>query len=359
MIRLSVPVYGLLEKALPQKWNEALKRYSNAAQSITTISDWRKILRINAVNMVAYTVVLISIVILSIELIQPFFSTGKWGTVITLVVTLLVMLPFLWALAFRRSDENAYANIWQQRRYRGPLVMLQLIRIGLAVFIIGFLTDRLFSSKAALAVSLIMIGVLLFFSRKIQTFYNHIETRFLKNLNEKELQEQQKEMAELAPWDAHIAHFEVASDAALVGKSLESLSLRENFGVNIAMIERGSKVIIGPSRDYAIYPGDVLSVIGTDEQLQAFRTYMEPQKTSRNILAQKQEVGLKQFIIRESSPLLGKTIRESGIRERTRGIIVGIERDGIRTLNPDSSVDFHSGDVVWIVGSLRRIRQYI
>ncbi len=358
MIRLSVPAYNLIERLLPVRWNEALKRYSNAAQSITTISDWRQILRTNAINMVAYGVVLISIVLLSTQFIQPFFSSGKWGTIITLIVTLLVMLPFLWALAFRRSDEVSYANIWQQRKYRGPLIMLQLIRVGLAVFIIGFLADRLFSPRVALMVAFIVIGVLLLFSKKIQTFYHHIEARFLKNLNEKEVLEQQNQMTELAPWDAHIAHFEIVADAPLIGKSLESLGLREKYGINIAMIERGSRIIIGPTRDYAIYPGDILSIIGTDDQLQQFRTYLEPQKNTRNILAQKQEVGLKQLNIRGGSSLLGKTIRESGLRERTRGIVVGLERNGERILNPDSSMVFETGDVIWLVGSIRRIKKY-
>lgn len=357
MIRLSEPAHGLLVRLLPAGWNDALSRYSNAAQTITTVSDWRRYLRTNAVNMVAYTVVLVSIVLLSTLFVQPFFSTGKWGAAATLAITLLAMLPFLWALAIRKADEDTYERIWAQRRYRSLLIMLRIVRIAVAVAIIGFLADQIISRQAAMGVALTVIGILLLFSNKIRYFYNHIETRFMQNLNEKEELAQQHARAELAPWDTHIAHFDVMADSLLVGKTLAELALREKFGVNIAMIERGSKVIMGPSRDYIIYPADILSVIGTDDQLKDFQQYIVPAPNGRNLLAQKQDVTLQRFIVKEHTLFMGKTIRESGIREKTRGIIVGIERNGERMLNPESNIVFETGDTVWIVGSGKRFRK--
>jgi CPA2 family monovalent cation:H+ antiporter-2 len=53
--------------------------------------------------------------------------------------------------------------------------------------------------------------------------------------------------------------------------------------------------------------------------------------------------------------VVGKTIKESEIRELTKGLIVGIERSGERLLNPESSVTLQSGDVLWIVGNPKRI----
>ena len=57
------------------------------------------------------------------------------------------------------------------------------------------------------------------------------------------------------------------------------------------------------------------------------------------------------------SRLKGKTIRSSGLRERTNGLVIGIERNGVRSLNPDSELLFEWGDVVWIVGERRKIQQ--
>ncbi len=66
-------------------------------------------------------------------------------------------------------------------------------------------------------------------------------------------------------------------------------------------------------------------------------------------LLQNNELILQKFTISNNSPLIGKTIRDSGIREKTFGLIVGIERGGLRMLNPISSALFFKEDIVWIV----------
>jgi CPA2 family monovalent cation:H+ antiporter-2 len=53
--------------------------------------------------------------------------------------------------------------------------------------------------------------------------------------------------------------------------------------------------------------------------------------------------------------LRGKTLRASGIREITNGLVVGIERNGQRILNPDSTTVFEWDDIVWIVGDRKKI----
>jgi CPA2 family monovalent cation:H+ antiporter-2 len=59
----------------------------------------------------------------------------------------------------------------------------------------------------------------------------------------------------------------------------------------------------------------------------------------------------------EHTRLKGKTIRNSGIRERTNGLVVGIERNKERILNPDSNTVFEWGDIVWIVGERKKIQK--
>lgn len=358
MIRLSDPVQRYVDKWLPSSWRVRLQSYSTGAQSISGISDWRRILRTYAVNIVVYSVLLLSIVFLMLRYLKPVLEWYQWGPAFIAGMGLLLMSPFLWALAVRRSQREAFGNLWLQKRFRGPLAMMEILRIALAVFFVGFLMDQLLSPVMALAITLLVILVLVLFSKKIQAFYDRIETRFIANLNQKEIMEKERTLPELAPWDAHISLFTVNADSPLAGESLLDLSLREQFGVNVAMIERGSRMITTPGRTERIYPGDVLSVIGTDDQLERFRKFSEPQpgevkKTKRQ---QRQDVALRQLTIHEGSSFLQKNIRESGIRERTKGIIVGIERDGHRMLNPDSAIVIELGDIVWIVGNIKRLQ---
>lgn len=65
---------------------------------------------------------------------------------------------------------------------------------------------------------------------------------------------------------------------------------------------------------------------------------------------QEVEVQLDKFTLDDDSPFINKSIRESGIRSSTNGLVVGIERNGQRILNPESDTILQPDDVVWIVG---------
>ena len=58
----------------------------------------------------------------------------------------------------------------------------------------------------------------------------------------------------------------------------------------------------------------------------------------------------KQFVLDTESPFNGKSIRESGIRERYKCVVVGIERGTASLRNPDAATVFQAGDLVWVVG---------
>jgi len=265
-----------------------------------------------------------------------------------------MLSPFLWALAFRRTQRQAYANVWMKSSQRGPLVLLLLTRVLLAVFYIGFLFYRIFSSTIAWEGALVSCFILALFSGKIKSFYGKIELRFLSNLNERETGNAPPET--LAPWDTHFTKFELNAQSPYIGKTLLESRIREQFGVNIAKIERGDLTVNIPGRQERLYPNDILSVIGTDEQLDAFKAHLESKPAKMEYIRSKHNVSLQQMTIGPHSSLLGKSIRRSGIRELTKGLVVGVERNGERIINPESDLIFERNDIIWIVGDEKRIR---
>jgi CPA2 family monovalent cation:H+ antiporter-2 len=186
MIRSSAFVYNRIDALLPQKWKDSLVNYSVGIQAVTEMSDWKKLLRFYLINVIIFSVIIITIILLTTRYLVLLFSAYKWGMFITAAITFIILSPFLWALAFRRTQRQAYANIWQKSSQRDPLIALLSTRILLAVFYIGFLFDRLFSPLAALAGVVISFVLLIIFSKKIRVFYRKIETRFLNNYNERE-----------------------------------------------------------------------------------------------------------------------------------------------------------------------------
>jgi len=117
---------------------------------------------------------------------------------------------------------------------------------------------------------------------------------------------------------------------------------------------------MAPPPGTPLYPGDRLGVIGTDDQLQNFKRFIDescPEEEPDSTEESSDEASLIHVIFGENSPLIGQTIRESELREKTSGLVVGIERDGKRHLNPNSEMVFQAGDLVWIVGDKAKISQ--
>lgn len=356
MIRASEPVYEWLNKKLPVNWTQFFNRYSSKAQTISNSTDWQIYVRSGIVNTILVSVITTAIVMLSSYYLLPYSRTqlgdNTWATIIGAICTLLLMAPFLWSLAIKQHRKDLMQKFVSQSKYRTGMLLFQVFRTAIAIFLIGFLVDLFFSPYIALIVTIAMFVLLLFFSKKIQYLYSRIRTRFLANYNEREEMKARKNL--LAPWDAHMAELEISADMPGVGKTLRELSWREKYGINVAMIERGSHIINTPKRGQVIFPGDIISVIGTDDQLDVFRKELE---VAKSMLVDKKpvEVVLEHFVIGEKSTFANKNIRQGEIRERIHGIVVGIENEEGRLVNPDSSYVIRVGDIVWVVGDKLRL----
>ena len=356
MIKASEPVYEWLEKKLPESWIQFFNRYSSKAQSISNSTDWQVYVRSGIVNTILLSVIMTAIVVLSSYYLLPYTRTqlgdNTWATIAGAICTLLLMAPFLWSLAIKQHRKDLVEKFVRQNRYRSGMMILQVFRTAIAIFLIGFLVDRFFSAYIAFIVTIVMFVFLITFSKKIQFLYSRIWTRFLANYNEREEIQAQKNL--LAPWDAHMAELEISANMPGVGKTLQELGWREKYGINVAMIERGNNVINTPQRGQVIFPADVISIIGTDDQVDAFRKEMDVAKSF--IIERKPvEVVLEHFVVGENSAFANKNIREGAIRERIHGIVVGVENETGRLVNPDSSYIIKPGDIVWVVGDKLRL----
>lgn len=355
MIKSAEPIYNWLHHRLPKNWSTALNRYSSEAQIYKSDLGWKSVFQSYANVIIINSVIIVALYLLSIYYfvfwIYDNIHHYYLAKAISLLIPLALTSPFLWALSVKKINSHAYTRLWLDNKFnRGPLVLLELSRIILAIFYVGFLINSVLSTKVAFVVGLTaLVGLIIIFSKRLQAFYHRIETRFMLNLNARENHDHIKQGIDILPWDAHIAYFEVSPEAHFVGKTLEELALREKFGINISMIERGRINICIPNKYDHLYPHDKIAVIGTDSQLEEFKKYIEVEVITDK-LPDELQVFLQNFAIDANSPLIGKTIRESGIVEKTKGLIVGLERNGLRILNPDSALNFEKGDLIWIVG---------
>ena len=95
-----------------------------------------------------------------------------------------------------------------------------------------------------------------------------------------------------------------------MGRTLKESSLRTLFQINVISITRGEKRLDIPQGEEHLYPYDKVTVVGTDRQLESFRTSMEQKKVERNGngTSSQDEMEIGQFPVEGGSPLIGKTM---------------------------------------------------
>jgi CPA2 family monovalent cation:H+ antiporter-2 len=359
-------IYLWVERMIPVNVRKALDSYSLLPSGGSPASR-REYLKNFTLKMILNTIIIIAIFLAMSQAFLPWIETKVDDSFYTLLLsiglTLMVSAPFFWALVFSQVQGYSFSTIWKNRASRSSILLLSLFRgfWGL-VLLAGLITQFIPQVLAAVLLLLLLaIFVLLFYGR-LERLYESIEGRFLRNLKTKRESEKdvtRYELPPLAPWDAHLVEFVVPQEANYVGIPLEKLSIREKYGVTIALIRRGGKRITAPSRNEMLMPLDHIFVIGTDEQLLKFKKFLDFEKSKEELQGVDRDYTLEQYLVPESSAYIGKTIRHSGLREATKGIVVGIERQGKRILNPDSSLTIEAGDLLWIVGDRRLIKTLV
>lgn len=359
MVKFSTPFSVYLEKKLPRRWVKKIERYSANTEAIKSVSTWQIVLRAYLTQVIIHSIIIVAIILLSYKYILPLVEDSRFGNAIAALITVVILSPFLWALSLRRVAVEQVQELMQVRKYQGPIIVLVFFRIALSLFYMGFVLNEFFSPVIAIIALVIGIVSYILFPKRLHAFYNKIESHFLRNFNDREITKQaNKRQNVLSPWDGHMADFVIAKESNLAGKTLEELRIREQFGINIASIKRGEITINIPIRTERLFPGDEISIIGTDDEVKLFKNYLDKHEIDAPETKVKEDIILQQLELK-NRVCIGKSIRESQIREKTHGIIVGIERNGKRILNPESHWILESDDILWIAGDRKKINEFL
>jgi CPA2 family monovalent cation:H+ antiporter-2 len=358
MVRLAIPFSKFLSRKLPRKWLKRIERYSANAQSIRSVSTWQIVIRAYLMQIIIHSVIIVAIILLSANFILPLAEDSKFGRLLTALGTVIAVSPFLWALSLRRVAVEQVQELLSERKYRGPIIMMILFRFILALVYIGFLIDNFFSSQTAFITFIAAVVLYAIFPKKLNAQYHRIENHFLKNFNAREIIKAKRRRSDLTPWDGHMTFFDIAKESNIAGKTLEELQMREQIGINVAFIKRGDVTIKIPSRNERIFPGDEICVIGTDLQVKEFRKFLDQNEIEPPETVSEDDIVLRQIDL-NNVDYVGKSIRQSQLREKTNGLVVGLERRGKRILNPDSQVVLEPDDILWIVGDRKRLSELV
>lgn len=352
-IKLSQPFYDLVERHLPGPLRFLIDRYhTDADKERASGTAWGKELMSGIWRILLYSIVLVAILVIGRHWLLDWLESTipVWADALGVTITLSVMSPFLVALI------GPLSRIISIKRLRASATPPSLGSVVTAVF--GFIIALVFVVNAIsmcfslrIGVSMALAAIVLvslLFSRRIRVQMGNIETRFMDNLNERDLRRTGKNNSVVS--DLHLAYVTVGVGCDFVGQRLRETFVRPRYGINIVSIQRGQDTYTIPGGDMRVYPGDVLGVIGTDEQLEAFLPDVEKTSTGAGTDALKSgDFRLFSILLEESHPLIGETARTSRLREKSRALVLAIQRDG-EYIDHDADVTFAPGDVVWLVG---------
>ena len=365
MIRFSTPVYNSLEKRLPSKLIKLLNQMTISQKDHQEKSLWKPMLTQMSVNTIVYSILSSASIALMFTFVLPFtrrllpgWELHWYANAITGVLTVLIIAPFLRAMVMKKNRSPEFKALWaESSRNRLPLMLTILVRAFIAVGFIFYICNYLSRFSSALMITIgILVLALIILSRWTKKRSITLERLFLMNLRSREIEAQvhgrKRPLYEgkLLDRDIHISEFEVPYNSTWMGQTLKQLNLGKKFGIHVSSILRGGQRLNIPDGDYIIFPGDMLQVIGTDEQFSHFREAIENEVFGEDIELEKREMKLRQMIIGSDSPFIGKSLIESGIRDVYSCMVVGLE-EGKESLTPYSpSRKFQEGDIVWVVG---------
>ena len=374
MIRFAEPCYNHIEKHLPKKWVRRMNHVGNAHQNSTEEENaWKVLLRKMLINTAIYGILSTAVVTLMLTFVLPLCRNmlGHWpGNAVCGLFTVLMISPFLRSMVMKNVHSDEFRQLWTESLLnRLPLIFTMIVRVAIAAMFIFYIVNYLTRFKEALMITIVGVAlVAMVLSRRLKHRSIKLERLFIKNLRSREIAEQvngeRRPLFEgrLLDRDIHIGDFDIPEDSTWIGRTLKDLQFRNRFGVHVSSILRGSLRINIPNGRQIIFPGDRISVIGSDEQLKNFSQAIANELIPEDPEIEKREMKLRKFILSDGTPFIGKTLAESGIRDRYGCMVVGVEEGQENLTLVDPQRKFEKGDIIWLVGEeadLEKVRQQI
>ncbi len=350
-IKMSGPAYNFVEKHLPNGLRFLIDRYSNQVSDANeTKRLWRDIISRYVWRLLLYSVILVAIILISRQFLFPVLEGlfENWGRLLATVATLLAMSPFLVALSFSSTKPDERMKLHATASfYDVPLMTMRIVRYLLTLLFIVYFISLAYTPLTAWIVGLVcFLTIILFASTRLLKRYGNIEKKFMDNLNIRENLRTGKNNNIVS--DLHQAYVEVGPHCRYVGDRLRDSGWRSDFGVSISSIRRGDTLMPLPSGNTRIFPGDVIGVIGTDDQIKRLNDSLNNQTAAH--AATSPDVELKSIVLTDNSPIINRPLAETDIRGDYYSMLIKILRGEDEYLNPTPDLVLKAGDIVWVVG---------
>ncbi|MDO4545752.1 MAG: cation:proton antiporter [Bacillota bacterium] len=378
-IKKSEMVYEFLNRVLPEGLRIFIRKNTSENQSNDDKDkDWYAYIKKVFYRTLVCSVMLFIIYWAGVNYLEPFMLTYVESDVtaklISAGIICAVMVPFV--ALMHGTNTALFTKLWlKHRSNRLPLLTLKTLRILIAACFVALVLRELFHIPYIILVLLAAIPIIFIIrSDYVKGRTINIEMRFMSNFSERTLARQKKERG--IKGDYHwldesllVAEFQVTD--TIDNKTIYDFAKSRAFRVTIIKIIRNGESINLPQVMETVKEGDILHMMGSEDEIEACTLLLEnedcieytdrPDMTLKNYIYGQTFYGVepeKQLIccpikIDSDSEFYRKSIKNSGLREKYRGSVIGIERGNLPIINPNIETIIMQGDLLWVLGSKR------
>lgn len=372
-IKNSDRAYVIISRMLPKNLKRFLRQYTSESNNTKERDDdWKRFwgryfTRTFICGALMFTVYFFSTGFLA-DLVRPYLPGIADNLILTILTCAILFVP---ASIMIHRKNNLFIKLWiKSKTNRLPLTLLRAGQIVIAAMFFILVIRHYFRLPWWLL--LIIALVIIFVIARIDFFKSSaikIEARFVANINEKVLQ-RRKDESKTAGWmrdRLYVSEFVVFDPYDM--QTVAEVYDNRLFDMRVIKLVRGDTHYNIPKGDIPVKKGDVIQLIGTRDELDAYLLLLERDENIKT--PDRPLVPMKEYLygqvfdgippedqiiyvavpVEKNSPFIRKTVKNSGFREKYNGFIVGIERHNYPMVDPDINTVIHEKDVLWVVGT--------
>lgn len=170
---------------------------------------------------------------------------------------------------------------------------------------------------------------------------------------------EQEKLIEALHLPHRIRHLAVSKSSPLIGKTPEEVGLWKEHRINILGISRGQEVEYAPWRETRFEAGQELALLGSEDRIAGFarQNQLEPLEKSGRLapLHDSERSGFAEIIVPPRSEIVGKSIRQYGLRRRYAVEPVMLFSRGEEIRGDFSDQEIRTGDTIIVYGLWNKI----
>lgn len=366
-IKAAPYVLAWLESVLPESFKAKLSRYTSEEQGEKEKdNDWEIFLKKYFTRMSVYGGIMLITALAGTFKLQPLlekYISPLGSQIVSCAGIYIVMAIFIGPLFYFHN--NYFTTLWLKRAsFHLPLLVLNLAKLVLLTTIAVIPLHYFFGSGIG-GVAIFMVVVLTIFSRRtiLATWYLQLETTFLKNFNERLIRSEEAAGRQQTWLDQKlcIISFIAPERAPYLYKRIEDLGWGANYNVYVVKIRHEDKYNLLPDGKVMIHPMDKVYVVGEENALKNFYrltglTQNKPIRTLKRFMDShypkiEHALAVCPIKVRGDEAFANKPIKMGKLKESTRCMILGMQKDGYPIVMPDANMLVAKGDILWVMGS--------